>query len=259
MEENIFLFAQNGGLFVIMFIMFLIGFSMKVLVGLIYDNAIEKAIVFQDSKRSPVWNIIEKYKKQFSGNDLCKNTRAFVDNELHNWKICGIFVERFNDIGNLIVGLGIFICVIFDMILLISKTFENANSSIYMRYIYLYSMISIIMLIVIKGWEIFINIDNKKNILSDKIVNFLDNNCGYQEYAMVKTNVYIEDSYENSLYKKEGKEIELSSKTETDNIVESEKEQNSVKEIEVNNEKNDSLQKKDKEKVIEQVLEEFLV
>lgn len=247
MEKNIFLFAQSGGLFFVMFMLFFIGLAIKVAVGLIYDNAIEKSIVFEE--KSPVGNIICKYSMNFSGEKMCKNTNAFVDNELHNWKVCGFFVERFNDIGNIILGVVFFLCIVFDMVLLLSKTAGNIEANLYMKYIYFYTLISLIMLIVIKGFDIFINIKNKKIVLRDKIVNYLDNNCGADEYATIKANIYID---------KENIDVDKKQINELDDGKDSVKETEESK-ITVKKDGSDVLLKNDKEKVIEQVLEEFLV
>lgn len=239
MERNIFLFAQNGGLFFVMFMLFFIGVAIKVATGLIYDNATSKAIVFLD--KSPVANIIYKYSITFSEKNECKNTKAFVDNELHNWKICGILVERFNDIGNIISGTVFFLCIILDMVLLLGKNASNRDVNYNMKYIYFYTIISIVMLIVVKGFDNFINIKNKRIVLSDKIVNYLDNNCGADEYAIIRTNIYVDK--ENIEENENNIELKNSVDIETDKIVEN----------------SDLLQKDEKEKVIEQVLEEFLV
>lgn len=273
MEKNIFLFAQSGGLFFVMFMLFFIGLAIKITVGFIYENAIEKAIVFLD--KSPVENIIYKYSMNFGEEKKCKNTKAFVDNELHNWKICGIHVERFNDIGNIILGCVLFLCIIFDMVLLIGKTSRDMVVNSYMKYICFYTMITAIMLIVTKGFDTFINIKNKRVVLRDKIVNYLDNNCGADEYAMIRANIYInKESVDTDKEKiitntsvsgQDNVEINEENKIHIGTNVNIQPEVNSEvsKQNEVKNkgvtEDTGLLQKKDKEKVIEQVLEEFLV
>lgn len=271
MGEYLFLFARSGGLFALMFVFFVSGFAMKVIAGIFYDLAIENATLLLTGQcKGVAKEIVEEYRNKYSKEKECKNTRVFVDNSLHKWKKCGIFVERFDDFGNVVAGIGIFICVFFVMIMMIEKTFENTVSDLYMRYIYIYSMISVIIIIAIKGFELFVNTDNKKDRLRDLLVDYLDNHFD-------ETVKYVKLDKENSVSLEEMSCSFLSNENDNEKInrakesgIVVEKENMSVEGKDIYNvgdmanseEKRENIEnkldKKDKERVISQVLDEFL-
>lgn len=174
--EKLFLnMAASGWLLGIVFVLFIIGFACKIAAGMFYDEALENIECIHMIKEGIVHNVVEAYRGYTKEGACVNNTRAYVDNELHKWTRWGIKVEKYENIGDVFAAVCVFIGALFDMVMLIEGTFSTDNMQDIMRYVYLYSLLVVMFIIVIKAWSSFAGINRKREELSNAIVNYIDN------------------------------------------------------------------------------------
>lgn len=243
MSEILLEFVKSGGLMAVLLLLFLIGFTLEIMAGLCYDSAIGNMHCVSLEKSGIVTDIIGGYNRSLKEGKKIKNTQVYVENELHYWKKYGLRVERMEPAGDLFGGVCMVLSVLFDMVMLIQKTFAEKDSADIMRYVYVYTTISIIFFLVLKIWGNVADSANKRMVLADGITNYIDNQLeNIQSYVTLDASPQDTEAEEadNSLEKKsvmaadDGEELNSGAGEEP-------------------------LKKEDKELVISQVLDEFLV
>lgn len=246
MSEILLEFVKSGGLMAVLLLLFLIGFILEIMAGLCYDSAIENMHCVTLAKSGIVPDIIGGYSKNLKNGNKIGNTQVYVSNELHHWKKYGLRVERMKPAGDLFGEICVVLCVFFDMVMLIQKTFTEKDSVDIMRYVYVYTAISIIFFLVLKIWGNVADTANKRMILADGITNYIDNQIeNIQDY--VTLNALPQDTEEET-----DNSSEKNSKMPANGGEDAQADLKSG-----TGEK--SLKKEDKELVISQVLDEFLV
>lgn len=244
-------FAESGGLMAVLLLFFLIGFALKIIANLCYDNAIEEMNCITLAKKGIVSDIITAYGMDLKQGNKIRNTQAFVNNEIHQWKKYGVRVERMEPLGDLFGGFCVVLCAFFDMLLLIQKTASNDGSEDIMRYVYVYTAISIVFYLVLKLWSIVTDSNNKRTILTDGLINYIDNQFeNLPEYVTLNPILPDENIAQDNI------ESDVSDE-KTDMEKNGNEESVSSAQSEEGNE--EMLKKEDKELVISQVLDEFLV
>ena len=195
MRELLLEFAQSGALMGMMLVIFCVGFLLKVLAGWCYDNALDNIPYISAAKSGIVKELKEKYEMDLKSGKRIRNTKVYVDNALHHWKKCGLKVEKMELTGELAGGIGLVICAFFDMLFLTQKTFEAAETSGLMRYVYVYTTLSVIFFLVIKSWSLVTDTNGKRKILSDAITDYFDNQMEYMEgYVSLKESIITDTS-----------------------------------------------------------------
>lgn len=261
MREILLGFVQSGGLMAVLLLLFLIGFTLKIMAGLCYDNAIESMGGVNPEKRGIVMDIIAAYGMNMKDGKNIRNTQAFVENELHQWKKFRIRVERLEPAGDLFGGICLVICAFFDMLMLTQETFANKSSTDIMKYVYVYTTVSIIFYIILKIWSMVTYTTNKRMVLSHGLTNYIDNQLeeipeyvtlhNMSQNSKTTKSVGVRVKIEENQLNQEGNKAE-----QEENQPETE---GDIKHNIESEQKDNSLKKEDKERVITQVLDEFLV
>lgn len=190
-SEFVINFATDGGMLYIMIAMFLGGFFVKTAGSLCYDEILDNIEHFQIRKSKIVLNIISIYENEIKMGKEIKNTGAFVEREMHTWRIKGMLVEKISSIGDIFGKL----CIIIGLcmaVLVLSTTQEKISLvSHNMRRVYLYIGGCIVLYICLKLWDNVIALDYKRSIIKDEIINYLDNNPRVTDIKKPAVNVEI--------------------------------------------------------------------
>lgn len=244
-------FAESGGLMAVLLLFFMIGFALKIIANLFYDNAIEEMNGITLEKKGIVSDIITRYDMNLKQGNKIRNTQAFVNNEMHQWKKYGVRVERMEPLGDLFGGFCVIFCAFFDMLMLTQKAAGNNGSEGIIRYVYVYTAISVIFFLVLKLWSIVTDSNNKRKILTDGLTNYMDNQLdNLPEYVMPNSILPDENEAQNN--------IKPDATAENVNAEKNGNEE-STPSAQSEDGKEEMLKKEDKELVISQVLDEFLV
>lgn len=246
MNEILLEFVKSGGLMAVLLLLFLLGFTLEIMAGLCYDSAIDNMHCVTLAKSGIVPDIIGGYSQNLKNGKKIKNTQVYVQNELHHWKKYGLQVERMKPAGDLFGGICVVLCVFFDMVMLLQRTFAEKDSVDIMRYVYVYTTISIIFYLVLKIWGNVADTANKRLVLADGITNYIDNQLeNIQDYVTLNALPQDTEAEETSSLEKDNKQsVNGGEGAQTDlNSTTGE----------------EPLKKEDKELVISQVLDEFLV
>lgn len=252
MSEILLEFVKSGALMAVLLLLFLVGFALKIMVNLCYDNALENLHCITLAKNGIVSDIIIGYNMNLKNGNKIRNAHIYVKNELHQWRKYGVRIERMEPLGDLFGEICLVVCAFFDMLLLTQRTFAGNNSQDIMRYVYVYTTISIIFFLVLKLWSAVTDSENKKKILADGLTNYIDNQIeNIQDYVSL-----------SSMAKDTVQEEKVSAeKSDGAEAMSGENKMNGESTTPVLGDKEDGepLKKEEKERVISQVLDEFLV
>lgn len=290
--------VNNGGIIVIMTIGLIIAFVFKTICSFCYDEVIGKirSQNFIECKR--IKQVIEEYNNELKTNRQLNKPEYYLKSEIHKWKCLGMNLDRINNYGNIAITICLIIGAAMDLVILSdigsgrSVIIENINKAA------VYTFVPLIFLGAFKLFDEIIALDYKKNVIFDEILNYISNPREYVRFAekmnveefinnendIVAENIKIESNNKiasnekagsNIKNKKTEKAINIKSKSATENNIKSisNKEKNKDVNKDANTNQSDNISAindnntskksdeecvKDKELVINEVLDEFL-
>jgi len=264
--------VNNGGIIIVMTIGLIIAFVFKTICSLCYDEVIEKikSQNFIGCKR--IKTIIEEYNNEVKNNRQINMPEYYLKNELHKWKCFGMNLDRINNYGNIAITICMIIGATMDLIILSdignskSIIIENINKAA------VYTFVPLIFLGAFKLFDEIIALDYKKNIIFDEILNYISNPREYVRFTeKINVEEFMDDTGKSESLVDNKNTITgvtdsnnktVTGVTDSDNktITDVTNLDNNTIPINTNNasKKSDEECVKDKELVINEVLDEFL-
>ena len=185
--ENI---VDNGGIVIVMTIGLIIAFVFKTICSLCYDEVIEKIKSQNFIGCKKIKPIIEEFNNEIKNNRQINIPEYYLKNELHKWKCFGMNLDRINNYGNIAITICMIIGATMDLIILSdignSKIIiiENINK------VSVYTFVSLIFLGAFKLFDEIIALDYKKNIIFNEILNYI---CNPREYVKFAEKINVEE------------------------------------------------------------------
>lgn len=258
---------DSGTIILIMTFGLVMAFMFKMLCSFCYDEVIDKIKSQNFIANKRIKNLIDKYNEDIKSGRQINNTEYYLRSELHKWKYMGLYVDKINNYGNIVITICLIVGGIVDLVIISDYGYGNKSMADVVRQTAVYTFVPLIFLGSLKLYERIVALDYKKKVIFDELLNYISNPREYVKLTETKyNNINTSDSY-NSNNKNS---TENEHYTETDKKVNSE----STKDIGKNSETytegdknhsteyNDNLKHidelKNKELVISQVLDEFL-
>lgn len=256
-------FTKNGGMLYVIIGIFLIGFGIKTVGSLCYDDILDKIENFQMRTSKRVENIIIQYKNEIKFGKNINNSQAFVERSMHGWKIKGIFLEKMQAIGDIFGKLCLILGICAVVILLATQKEEVSLTTQTLKGAYIYAAVSTVLFICLKLWDNVIALEYKRDVIRDEIINYLDNNQAVDVDNIPVVNVEIKELQE---LEKESVEQTVSENMETINLTldhqmaKDEVGKNVKQDMIPENQEKKNILVGDKEiqKIFDEILEEFL-
>lgn len=182
--------VDNGGIVIVMTIGLIIAFVFKTICSLCYDEVIEKIKSQNFIGCKKIKPIIEEFNNEIKNNRQINIPEYYLKNELHKWKCFGMNLDRINNYGNIAITICMIIGATMDLIILSdignSKIIiiENINK------VSVYTFVSLIFLGAFKLFDEIIALDYKKNIIFNEILNYI---CNPREYVKFAEKINVEE------------------------------------------------------------------
>lgn len=182
--------VDNGGIVIVMTIGLIIAFVFKTICSLCYDEVIEKIKSQNFIGCKKIKPIIEEFNNEIKNNRQINMPEYYLKNELHKWKCFGMNLDRINNYGNIAITVCMIIGATMDLIILSdignSKIIiiENINK------VSVYTFVPLIFLGAFKLFDEIIALDYKKNIIFNEILNYL---CNPREYVKFAEKINVEE------------------------------------------------------------------
>lgn len=181
---------DNGGIVIVMTIGLIIAFVFKTICSLCYDEVIEKIKSQNFIGCKKIKPIIEEFNNEIKNNRQINMPEYYLKNELHKWKCFGMNLDRINNYGNIAITVCMIIGATMDLIILSdignSKIIiiENINK------VSVYTFVPLIFLGAFKLFDEIIALDYKKNIIFNEILNYI---CNPREYVKFAEKINVEE------------------------------------------------------------------
>lgn len=181
---------DNGGIVIVMTIGLIISFVFKTICSLCYDEVIEKIKSQNFIGCKKIKPIIEEFNNEIKNNRQINMPEYYLKNELHKWKCFGMNLDRINNYGNIAITVCMIIGATMDLIILSdignSKIIiiENINK------VSVYTFVPLIFLGAFKLFDEIIALDYKKNIIFNEILNYI---CNPREYVKFAEKINVEE------------------------------------------------------------------
>lgn len=187
--------VNNGGIIIVMTIGLIIAFVFKTICSLCYDEVIGKikSQNFIGCKR--IKPIIEEFNNEIKNNRQINLPEYYLKSELHKWKCFGMNLDRINNYGNIAITICMIIGATMDLIILSdignskSIIIENINKAS------VYTFVPLIFLGAFKLFDEIIALDYKKNIIFNEILNYISNP---REYVRFAERINVEEFMDNT-------------------------------------------------------------
>lgn len=182
--------VDNGGIVIVMTIGLIIAFVFKTICSLCYDEVIEKIKSQNFIGCKKIKPIIEEFNNEIKNNRQINMPEYYLKNELHKWKCFGMNLDRINNYGNIAIMVCMIIGATMDLIILSdignSKIIiiENINK------VSVYTFVPLIFLGAFKLFDEIIALDYKKNIIFNEILNYI---CNPREYVKFAEKINVEE------------------------------------------------------------------
>lgn len=182
--------VDNGGIVIVMTIGLIIAFVFKTICSLCYDEVIEKIKSQNFIGCKKIKPIIEEFNNEIKNNRQINMPEYYLKNELHKWKCFGMNLDRINNYGNIAITVCMIIGATMDLIILSdignSKIIiiENINK------VSVYTFVPLIFLGAFKLFDEIIALDYKKNIIFNEILNYI---CNPREYVKFAEKINVEE------------------------------------------------------------------
>lgn len=182
--------VDNGGIVIVMTIGLIIALVFKTICSLCYDEVIEKIKSQNFIGCKKIKPIIEEFNNEIKNNRQINIPEYYLKNELHKWKCFGMNLDRINNYGNIAITICMIIGATMDLIILSdignSKIIiiENINK------VSVYTFVSLIFLGAFKLFDEIIALDYKKNIIFNEILNYI---CNPREYVKFAEKINVEE------------------------------------------------------------------
>lgn len=182
--------VDNGGIVIVMTIGLIIAFIFKTICSLCYDEVIEKIKSQNFIGCKKIKPIIEEFNNEIKNNRQINMPEYYLNNELHKWKCFGMNLDRINNYGNIAITVCMIIGATMDLIILSdignSKIIiiENINK------VSVYTFVPLIFLGAFKLFDEIIALDYKKNIIFNEILNYI---CNPREYVKFAEKINVEE------------------------------------------------------------------
>lgn len=182
--------VDNGGIVIVMTIGLIIAFVFKTICSLCYDEVIKKIKSQNFIGCKKIKPIIEEFNNEIKNNRQINMPEYYLKNELHKWKCFGMNLDRINNYGNIAITICMIIGATMDLIILSdignSKIIiiENINK------VSVYTFVPLIFLGAFKLFDEIIALDYKKNIIFNEILNYI---CNPREYVKFAEKINVEE------------------------------------------------------------------
>lgn len=241
-------FTTNGGMLYVIIGLFLIGFGVKTVGSLCYDDILDKIQNFQIRKSKRAESIILQYENEVKFGKSINNIHAYVERSMHGWKVKGILVEKMQDIGDVFGKICLILGICAVAILLAAQKDDLSFGTQMTKGIYIYTAAVAILFICLKLWDNIIALEYKRNVIRDEIINYLDNNYGVDGKYVPVVSVEMKEQLKEDVNDAEGGEIKKEN-TEKNKEEQNEKTETVMKTEPIKKVKRSSKNKKGKKNV----------
>lgn len=170
---------DSGTIILIMTFGLVVAFVFKMLCSFCYDEVIDKikSQNFIGNKR--IKSVIDKYNEDIKSGRQINNTEYYLRSELHKWKYLGLYVDKINNYGNIVITICLIIGGIVDLLIISDYGYGNKSMVDVVRQTAVYTFIPLIFLGILKLYERIVAVDYKKKVIFDELLNYISNPRAY--------------------------------------------------------------------------------